>query len=225
MGSFRTIATWDALRYLAARVELLEARVDPLGMEVAELPVGIPDPRPWVPRLGSWFEEPATGLPIIVGELGDGTVLRALTEDGHRVRGVDPRGGTVWGLFSTVGPDERPPDLVMSEVADHLRSVPEGGAAGVVLVGCVDRLDLPSKLDLLAEAVRATMSGGTVVLLATHPAAWDESVPLPIRDLLPGRPLHPETWLLLLGRSGAHDLVWHRPDSGDVHAVVAKVER
>ncbi len=38
------VAVWDALRYLAARVEVLEARIDPLGLEAAEWPGPEPDP-------------------------------------------------------------------------------------------------------------------------------------------------------------------------------------
>jgi hypothetical protein len=76
---------------------------------------------------------------------------------------------------------------------------------------------------LVTRAVRAVRSGGRLVVFATDHRAWDEALPATARDLLPGRPLHPETWLLLLGRLGVVDPEWHRPSSGTVHAVVGGI--
>src|SRR5664279_1409383 len=195
-------ANWDALRYLAARVELLEARVDPVGLEVADLSVPAPDTGEWAEPVGTWLHPGDSESTVVVGELGDGVLLDALREAGRRVRGVDPRGASIWEAFARAGgkgqPDgaDRPaPELVFGEVAGRLATMPDGSA------------------------------GGAVVLLVTDQSAWDRSLPLPARDLLPGRPLHPETWLLLLRRAGAADPVWHRPVQGTVHAVVARVER
>lgn len=109
------------------------------------------------------------------------------------------------------------------EVADALASTPDASVSAVVLAGAVDRLDLPGRVDLLGHALRVTAPGGVVVVLATDQAAWDRAVPVVARDLAPGRPLHPETWLLLLDRLGADDAVWHRPVEGSVHAVVGRV--
>ena len=96
--------------------------------------------------------------------------------------------------------------------------------AGVVLLGCVDRLDLVGQLGLVEQSARVVGPGGTIVVLATDQAAWAEGLSAPARDLAPGRPLHPETWSLLLHRAGAPDPVWHRPASGSLHAVVARME-
>jgi len=141
-------------------------------------------------------------------------------------------GGVAFGL-DPAGPAtmvRRPPsadpiDLVLEEVGDHLTSLRSGSVAGVVLAGCVDRLDLAEKVVLLREAVRVTASGGSVVVLASDQEAWDRALAPPARDLLPGRPFHPETWMLLLERAGARAVEWHRPERGSVHAVVAEVER
>ena len=65
----------------------------------------------------------------------------------------------------------------------------------------------------------------TIVVFTTDQAAWDQALPVPARDLLPGRPLHPETWAWLLERAGATDVACHRPTSGPLHAVVAGVGR
>lgn len=114
---------------------------------------------------------------------------------------------------------------MLDGVAHHLSSTPDRTAAGVVLLGCVDRSELAAKLDLLDQSIRVTVSGGTVAVLTVDQSAWDASLTHPARDLAPGRPLHPETWALLLRRSGADDPTWHRPVTGDVHAVTARVGR
>jgi hypothetical protein len=221
------VATWDALRYLAARVVLLEARLDPTGLEAAELPMAAPDVREWVDVMGSWLGSPDPEATVIVGESGDGTLMRALRGAGRRVKGVEPRGAAAWASFTSSSGDgtDAIADVVFGEVNDHLRTIPDGTSAGVVLVGCVDRLDVAAKVGLLDHAVRVTKAGGVLVVLTTDQSAWDEALSAPARDLAPGRPLHPETWTLLFRRVGLVDTVWHRPSSGTVHALVARVER
>jgi hypothetical protein len=222
----RFVAAWDALRFLAAKVELLEARIDPLGLEAAEWPGPVPDPSEWVDVVDTWLGPADSQAMVVVGESGDGALLAALSGAGHRVLGVEPRGASVWrALASSEARGHPGADIVMAEVAGHLRTIPDDSAAGVVLVGCVDRLDLAGKLGLLNQSFRITRPGGTIVVLATDQSAWGEGLSTPARDLAPGRPLHPETWSLLLRRSGAADAVWHRSASGTLHAVVARLER
>jgi hypothetical protein len=217
----RLVASWDALRYLAARLESLEARVDPVGDRLAgpQLPIPEPDVAGWVEVVAGWFESSDDSRPVIVGEAGNGALMAALQASGHRVRGVEPRGQEVWSAFA----DPRIEDGVeLSEVAEFLDRAETASAAGVVLVGAVDRLDLPGKLALLASAVRVVGPGGTVVLLVTDQSIWDERLPTVARDLAPGRPLHPETWLYLLRRFGILDPAWHRSEDGSVHALIGR---
>jgi hypothetical protein len=141
----------------------------------------------------------------------------------------------MWHAFGTAhaergttrpGVEDPPPRrILLDDVGHHLRSADDRSVAGVVLIGCVDTSDLAEKVDLLRQAIRVTVSGGSVVVLTTDRSAWDASLTNPARDLARGRPFHPETWSLLLRRSGAGDLRWLRPASGDLHAVVARVER
>jgi hypothetical protein len=64
-----------------------------------------------------------------------------------------------------------------------------------------------------------------VVVLATDQEWWGRQLAPAARDLAPGRPLHPETWSILLRRAGASRPDWHQPQRGTVHAVVARVEQ
>jgi hypothetical protein len=230
----RFVATWQALQYLAARVAALESRSDPLGLEPAEWPESPPDQSAWLTAAAPWFADVDRQFPIIVGESGDGSLVDALRRDGRRARGVEPRGASVWRSFTADGEDAdqpgaapagQPPDFVIDHVERHLSTVPDHSVGGVVLIGCVDRADLPGKLELLGQAVRITVTGGTVVVLTEDQSGWEASLSHPARDLARGRPLHPETWSFLLRRLGVADPQWHQPASGDLHAVAARVER
>ncbi len=220
------VATWDALRYLAARVDALEAARDPVGLETAELPFDRPDIAGWTGTIATVLGPPDPDAPVIVGECGDGSVFSELPGPGRRVEGVEPRASSAWAGLSSDGdgPGRRPgARIVLAEVLDHLRTVPTGVSAGVVLAGCVDRLGLAGQVELVHQAVRVTRAGAPVVVLATDQSAWDEALDPPARDLAPGRPLHPTTWSLLFRHSGLVDVEWQRPGSGVLHAVIGRV--
>ncbi len=123
----------------------------------------------------------------------------------------------------SAGEGGRAEDVVLSDVGPRLKAMPDASAAGVVLVGCVDRLDLGGQFGLLEQSVRVVIPGGTIVVLVADQSAWSASLSPPARDLAPGRPLHPETWRFLLHRSGAAEVDWYRPTAGTVHAVVARL--
>lgn len=222
----RFVAASDALRYLAARVELLESRVDPLGLEAAEWPLPVPDPGEWTGAVDTWLGSSHPRDPVLVGESGAGALLRALRGAGRPVVGIEPRGESVWRALAVPGVRDDPEcEVVLGEVAAHLRVTPDASIAGVVLLGCVDRLDLAGKIGLLEQSLRVIRPGGTIVVLTTDQSAWDDALAVPARDLVPGRPLHPETWTWLLDRAGTTEVVWHRPVSGVLHAVVARAGR
>jgi hypothetical protein len=218
----RLVAAWDALRYLAAKVERLEARVDPLDallLDPADL-VGAADLSAWVDRAGIWFGSPDPDRPILAGESA-GDLPAALRGGGHRVKEVETRGRAAWRAAESSPPGE----VVLGGMASTLAACPTDSLAGVVLAGVVDRLDLPGQVELLGQAIRAVASGGTVALLVTDQAAWDAHLTPAARDLVAGRPLHPDTWVVLLSRLGVGDPVWHRPSAGVVQAVVGTVTR
>jgi hypothetical protein len=78
----------------------------------------------------------------------------------------------------------------------------------VVLVGCVERLPVGARIDLLREAGRVVRTGGVVVIVTG--GAVDESGAAVIADLMGERPLRPSTWCRLLEREGlaVADVVW-----------------
>ena len=211
----------DGLSYLAARVTLLESTRDPLGLVAADLDLAPVDASAWVGDVAGWLAA-RPDLPVVVGELGDGGVLAAMVGAGATVEGVDPRGSVVWDV---AGEEADRVEVSLGEVVDHLRGLPDSSRGCVVLSGCVDRLDLAGKAAVLDEAIRVVAPRGTLTLLVTDQVAWDGSLRPFVRDLVPGRPLHPETWQAVLAHRGVTGAEWRRPSTGDVHAVVAEVGR
>jgi len=214
-------ATFEALRFMEARLARLESAADPLGLRPAELPLPVPDAAEWAAELPGWLGD--TGEhPVVVGELQDRSVVDAVSVAGHAIDAVDPRAAVVWGLGEAV--PARPGQIrtTVTDVVEHLAHVPRRQRSGVVLSGCVDRASLPGKVQLLTAARDALAPSGTLVLLATDQEAWDRDVAPTARDLLPGRPFHPDTWALLLGRLGMSAVEVHRAVRGTAHAVVSR---
>jgi hypothetical protein len=217
-------AVSDALRFLAARVDQLEAAADPLGIRPGELALPTPDASEWATSVPAWIASRAEG-PVVVGELAERSVLEAVAGTGMSVTGVDPRGVSVWGAGSGPSGERGSTGIVLAEVVDHLGGLPARSLSAAVLSGCIDRAPLGAKVQVVDAALAALAPGGTLVLLIWDQAAWDAGLPPPVRDLLPGRPLHPETWAVVLAHRGVSDAVWHRAERGPLHAVVAGVER
>jgi hypothetical protein len=219
----RFVAAWDALRFLAARVDALEARLDPIGVVAADLDLELPDTSAWSEQLSEWLGDGLTAVgPLVVGEARDTALVAAATRTGRSVCAVEPRGAVVW---ETLAAGERhPAALVMAEVGDHLALLGDESVAGVAVAGSVDRIGLVEKVALVGHALRVTRAGGRVVVFATDQTSWDRQLAPTARDLLAGRPLHPDTWSLLLARAGADSVTWHRPPNDGVpHAIVAEV--
>ena len=214
----------DAIRFLAARVEQLESSSDPVGLRAGQLDLPNFSGSEWSAVAAGWTAARAD-LPAMMGELGDDALVSALIEGGVRMEGVDPRGSVVWAADAKFGAGTGRIDIVFADVLDYMRSLPDASRGCVVLAGSVDRSDLAQKMDLVDQALRVVARGGSLVVLATDQVAWDDSLGSVVRDLLPGRPLHPQTWLAVLAHRGISDPQWLHPSTGSVHAVVAEVGR
>jgi hypothetical protein len=214
----------DAFHQLAARIERLESVVDPLGIRPAELDLPSPDIGEWAAEVPNWLGGPGA-LPVLVGEIGVHSVLDALVAAGTAVDSVDPRGARVWALGESAPGRPGQVHATLSEVIDHLRSLPIDSRSGVVLSGGVDRVTLAGKVDLVDAALRVLVPGGTLVVLTVDQAAWDTGLAPSVRDLLPGRPLHPDAWVLVLERRGLSTPEVHVSANGNAHAIVARTAR
>jgi hypothetical protein len=212
------IAAWDALRYLAARLDRLERPSDVVTELFPDMARDAPDADigHWADRLAQWFPAPEREGPVVHGESGDGSLLSALAAAGYQASGIDPRAERVWTGTGN-------PTVALGEVAERLTAAADGTLAGLVLSGCIDRLDVPGKLMLAELAVGKAAPGATVAVLPMDQRAWSDACPVTVSDLAPGRPFHPETWAVVLERAGLVDVVWHRPEGGgSTHAVVGR---
>ena len=219
------LATWDALRYLAARVELLEGRIDPLGFETAEWPMELPDPGEWLEAIETWLGPCGCGARWFWwGSPETGAWWAPCAGPVDRWWGWsrgERRCGAQWTPLVPAG--EAGPTVVFSEVLPYLTTVPRRRCRCRHPAGLFRPAGPGGQGQTGRAAVRAVRPGGTIVVLATDGAVWERALSIPERDLAPGRPLHPETWSLLLRRAGAVDPRWHAAESGALHAVVAKV--
>jgi hypothetical protein len=188
----------EAFRFLSARVRTLEQR-----LAYQDRPVDGPAWLMPARELGQWVE-PVTrhivartpGGEVLHGDCGEGLLLCALEDAGVTARGAEPRGTVALGAL------ERGGAVAVGEVAEELAARPSASLGGLVLSGVVDRLPLHSLLPLLAQARRALAPGAPIVVVASDPEKSTAGVSAVARDLLHPRPLHAETWNVLLHGSG-----------------------
>ena len=193
--SFAT-ASVRALRSLGERLEVAEERLAELADDpddAADRPAVAPDLSRWVPLCLERL--PRRGR-VLHAECGDGALLRAMVDAGVDGYGVEPRGPLV-DRAAASGLEAWP-----DEPLAHLGSVADGYLAGLVLSGCVDRLNLARQRKLLGLAASRLAPGAPLVLIASVPESWAATVPALEVDLAPGRPLHAPTWVHLLERAG-----------------------
>jgi hypothetical protein len=188
----------EALRFLARRVELLEASAASRRSPVRAAE-SLVQPAPlerWVTPLvelargASWQGE------VLLGECGEGTLVEALRSSGFDARGVEPRGPLAWEG------GQRGLPVRLADIGHELAAGGNADLGAIVLSGVVDRLEVADLVDLLTTAVARLLPGGTLVVISTDPDQPASGWSAVARDLLPGRPLHLETWQLLLRRGG-----------------------
>jgi hypothetical protein len=195
-------ATVAVLGALARKVEALEAASP--AVVAASLP-----PLDAVTPVADWVDDvvaavraaPADGpTRVCVSHAADGVLLDALVRAGVDAYGVEPDAASAEALAAR-GLDVRP-----GAAADHLARVGPASLLACVLAGGVEHQALGVRLQALDRALAALAPGGVLAVLSATPTAWDAAASPVSRDLAPGRPLHPETWIAVLAARGVADV-------------------
>jgi hypothetical protein len=193
----------EAFRFLSARVQTLEERLARQDHPIEGAAWLAP-----AEELGSLIEPITAHLRqqasdprlIVHGDCGSGGLLVALRKTGLDAQGVEPRGAVALAAL------EQGCDVTICEVLEDVTARPDASLGGLVLSGVIDRLPLHGLIALVSHSRRVLALGAPLVLVlaqAGAAASWDA----PSRDLVPGQPLHSETWDLLLDRAGFVDIV------------------
>jgi hypothetical protein len=133
---------------------------------------------------------------VVVGDCGDGSLVEVLGAAGVDAYGVDP---SELALEPAL---DRGIDVRAESILGHLDVVSGEALGGIVLTGSVQWLRANERQHLLELVSSRIMIDGVLVLHSASPASWATAVSPVVRDLAPGRPLHPETWCHLLSTRG-----------------------
>ena len=198
VSAFAT-ASVRAIRLLAARVDALESAAGGgSAVGAARDTVGggpQADREHWAPVVAGALQGVAGR--VLHADADDGWLVAHLVAAGIDAYGVDPI-----GRAAPAGVELRE-----DRALDHLRALPEGALAAVVLSGCVDRLPVGQQRALATAARTAVVDGGVVIVIGTDPRWLVFGTTDPVAsDLSPGRPLHAATWAHLLGVSGGAEV-------------------
>jgi hypothetical protein len=137
---------------------------------------------------------------VALADAGDGGLLGEICGAGVDAYGVEPRVELVEAARA------RGLDVRTNEIARHLDAVEPGDLSGLLLRGCVERCSRPALLELVDQATAALAAGGRLVVMSRTPAAWSRRRSVVEADLVPGRPIHAETWAWLLAAHGYVDV-------------------
>lgn len=133
---------------------------------------------------------------VLHADCGAGELVAQLACAGVDAYGTDPSAPL---LEKSV---RRGLDLRQTDAVRHLGSVAPRGLGGIVLSGCVDRLNPADAYRLVLLLGIRLAPTAPIVVAATHQATWLREAPPVEQDLAPGRPLQPETWCYLLAEHG-----------------------
>ncbi len=205
------------LQAQAERVDALADRVDALGEELqVARSLSLPPPQALASNGSARRASPlerdkhlaevaiermrtARGR-VLHADCGFGELVAQLACAGVDAYGTDPSGPLLKKSVT------RGLDLRQADAVGHLRTVAPRGLGGIVLSGCVDRLNAADAYRLASLLRTRIAPTGPIVVTATYQGTWlREASPLE-QDLAPGRPLQPETWCYLLTEYGFTEL-------------------
>jgi SAM-dependent methyltransferase len=190
------VALNNALRLLGKRVTELEhitgevARARSAGRR-------LPAPRDdsgWQPAV----LDALRGCPgrVAVVECGHGELLLEIVKAGLDGYGVEPHRDAADAALG------RGLEVRIDDAAAHLQGVGTGALDAVVLRAVVERVTLGELLQLVELAAMRLADGGRLVVCSVALDAWGRGDTAAEADLLPGRPLRPDTWKVLLAERG-----------------------
>ncbi|HMD46641.1 MAG TPA: hypothetical protein VKG43_10795 [Acidimicrobiales bacterium] len=203
-------ATVEALRFLGARVEELEAAASRRTRPVDGLSwlAPTPDLTGWVAPVLDWLGAHPPAGPVVHAEAGEGALTAALAAAGMAAEGVEPRGELAWAGAA------RGLEMHVQSAPGYLAGCRPEEVGGLVLSGCPDHLGLDALVDLLDLVADRLAPGAPLVVIGLVPGAEQRAWSPAAQDLLPGRPRHPQTWELLLTRRGLASITPLRPADG-----------
>jgi hypothetical protein len=186
-----------AVRQLGDRVEVLERQSVPLEeLEAATQRATTQISTTWQTHIVAAFT--GTSGRVLHARCGRGDVVAELRSHDIDAYGVDPSSELVaLGTGDANGLDLRPDDEL-----SHLRSLLPGALDGLLLSGCVDTLPRGAQIELVDLAATTLGRGGRLVLVVSTPQGWERTHSKIEVDLAGGRPMHAETWKLLLEERG-----------------------
>ena len=190
----------NALRLLGGRVDELEhltgdiARTRGIGARVPARR----DDTAWATATTNALSGCAGRIALV--ECGEGALLAALVDAGLDAYGVEPR-AIVADVALARGLEVR-----IDDGAAHLHAVAAEALGGLVLRGLVERAPLGELLLLIDAAAAKLAPGGRLVVCSLQRDAWGRGDTAAEADLVPGRPLHPDTWLAVLPEQGFGDV-------------------
>ena len=188
----------EAFRFLSARVRTLEERLalEDRPIEGAAWLVPAQELGHWVEPVAAFVAGASPVGEVLHADCGEGHLLDALEKAGVSAHGVEPRGAVALAAL------ERGRKVALSEVSEELAARGPASLGGLVLSGVVDRLPLHALVALLARARIALQPGAPIVVVASDPEQQGTWSGVVAQDLVGPRPLHAQTWELLLQRAG-----------------------
>jgi len=192
-----------ALRLLGGRVDELEhnladvSRTRAIGARIAARR----DDTAWEKHVTDALRGCSGRVALI--ECGDGALLAALTSASVDAYGVEPRAAVADVALG------RGLEVRIDDGAAHLHAVGAAALGGLVLRGLVERAPLGDLLLLVDAAALKLVAGGRLVVCSMRSEAWGRGSTAAEADLVPGHPLHPDTWKAVLPEQGFVDVQIH----------------
>jgi hypothetical protein len=211
-------ASNTALRLLGKRVVELEhvtgdiARSRTIGARIAAR------------RDDSAWQEPVTEAlrgcagRIALVECGEGQLLDVLVHSGLDAYGVEPRAAVADAAL------QRGLEVRIDDGIAHLHAVGAAALGGLVLRAVVERAPLGELLLLVDAAAVKLGPGGRLVVCSLRREAWGRDATAAEADLVPGHPLHPDTWNAVLPEQGFVDVRVHEAGAGAYVVTATRAE-